>query len=91
MRRISWPAIPTSRRPSARFDSYPVGTRARHSFQLNDTFRAVRMDELGSSISNLILPKLDTEAMLANCTRYRRMPAYSATSDRSPGPAEKST
>jgi len=46
-----------------RFEAYPMGTHARHSFHLNDKFWAVAMDELGSFISNLILPKLDTEAM----------------------------
>jgi hypothetical protein len=46
-----------------RFSGYPMGTHARHSFHLNDKFWAVSMDELGSFISNVILPKLDAEAM----------------------------
>jgi hypothetical protein len=46
-----------------RFSAYPMGTHARHSFHLNDKFWAVSMDELGSFISNVILPKLDAEAM----------------------------
>lgn len=46
-----------------RFRGYPMGTHARHSFHLNDKFWAVAMEELGSLISNLILPKLDADAM----------------------------
>lgn len=46
-----------------KFASYPIGTHARHSFHLNDKFWPVAMDELGSLISNVILPKLDSDAM----------------------------
>jgi len=46
-----------------RFHSYPMGTHARHSFHLNDKFWPVAMDELGSFVANVILPKLDTDAM----------------------------
>lgn len=42
---------------------YPIGTHARHSFHLNDKFWPVAMDELGSLIANVILPKLDSDAM----------------------------
>lgn len=48
---------------AVRFSGYPMGTHARHSFHLNDKFWAVSMDELGSLISNVILPKHDAEAM----------------------------
>lgn len=47
------------------FDHYPMGTHARHSFHLNEKYWAVTMDELGSFIANVILPKLDSAAMHA--------------------------
>ncbi len=46
-----------------RFAGYPMGTHARHSFHLNEKFWASSLDELGSLISNLILPKLDEKAL----------------------------
>ena len=46
-----------------KFSQYPIGTHARHSFHLNDKFWPVAMDELGSLIANVILPKLDSDAM----------------------------
>jgi hypothetical protein len=46
-----------------RFSSYPMGTHARHSFHLNEKFWAVSLEELGSFISNVILPKLDADAL----------------------------
>ena len=45
------------------FSQYPIGTHARHSFHLNDKFWPVAMDELGSLIANVILPKLDADAI----------------------------
>ncbi|OOG23988.1 hypothetical protein B1C78_09635 [Thioalkalivibrio denitrificans] len=46
-----------------RFDSYPMGQHARHSFHLNGKYWPSCMDELGSYIANVIFPKLDEDAM----------------------------
>lgn len=45
-----------------RFTGYPMGQHSEHAFHLNDKYWAVCMDELGSFIANLILPKLDETA-----------------------------
>jgi hypothetical protein len=46
-----------------RFDHYPMGQHSEHAFHLNDKYWPVCMDELGSFVANLILPKLDESAM----------------------------
>jgi hypothetical protein len=48
---------------ATRFNDYPMGQHAHHSFHLNGKYWPSCMDELGSYISNLILPKLDETAM----------------------------
>ena len=45
-----------------RFAHYPMGQHSEHAFHLNDKYWAVCMDELGSFVANLILPKLDDSA-----------------------------
>ncbi|AGA34028.1 hypothetical protein TVNIR_2385 [Thioalkalivibrio nitratireducens DSM 14787] len=56
-----------------RFHFYPMGTHARHSFHLNGKFWAVNMEELGSFISNLILPKLDADTLHGLEAKHRAL------------------
>ncbi|MEJ2059240.1 MAG: hypothetical protein P8Y64_01965 [Gammaproteobacteria bacterium] len=46
-----------------KFNNYPMGQHAEHGFHLNDKRWASALDELGAFISNLIFPKLDSDAM----------------------------
>ncbi|WP_018946289.1 MULTISPECIES: hypothetical protein [unclassified Thioalkalivibrio] len=46
-----------------RFNSYPMGTHAEHSFHLNDKYWAECLAELGSFIRDVIFPKMDEKAM----------------------------
>lgn len=48
-----------------RFNGYPMGQHSDHAFHLNGKVWPMKMEELGSFISNLIFPKLDEKAMHA--------------------------